>query len=182
MKISKASWMILGAGVFIIALSGLGVTRYGQVQEQKKITSTLAINTARLNKLQVTTAQTQIIELEELVKDVQKQTEEIKARLIQSIISVDVADKFYEIAGFYGITVTSIGTSTLSKQPFADIPCEVISLNASVLGTMEDVISFVKGLNDNFTTGFIRSAQFDVQDPLESVASIQMIVYSYRGK
>jgi len=181
MKISKASWMILGAGVFIIALTGLGVARYGQVQEQKKLTSELALSTTRLNKLGVNTAQPQIDELKEDVKDVQKRIGEIKARLLQSVISVDVTDKFYEIAGFYKVSVTGIGTSAMSAQPFEDISCDVISLSASVSGTMEDIVDFIKGLNDNFSTGFIRSAQLDVSDPLASVVSVQMTVYSYRG-
>jgi hypothetical protein len=181
MKISKATWMILGAGIFIIVLSGLGVARYGQVQERDKVSEDLAVNTVRLNKLQVITPQAQIDELQEEVNDVQSQTEDIKTRLVQSIISVDVADKFYEIAGFYSVNVTSLGTSALSEQPFADIPCEVISLSASVSGTMENIVDFVKGINDNYTTGFIRSAQLELKDPAESFASIQMIVYSYRN-
>ena len=181
MKISKATWMILGAGVFIIALLGLGVTRYGQVQEQKKLAKELAVNTMRLDKLQVTSAQPQISELEEEVKDVQRQTEEIKARLIQSIVSVDVTDKFWEIAGFYSVNVTSIGTTSVSEQLFAAIQCEVIALSATVSGTTENVIDFVKGLNDNYTTGFIRSAQIDLKNPLESIVSVQMVVYSLRG-
>jgi hypothetical protein len=181
MKISKTSWMILGAGVFVIALAGLGVARNGQVQDQKKVTADLAVNTARLNNLQVTPAEPRITELEQEVKDAQSQTEEIKAKLIQSIISVDVADKFYEIAAFYSVNVTSMGTSTNSEQPFGGIPCEVISLSASASGAVENVIDFVKGLNDNFTTGFVRSAQLDTKDPLESIVSVQLIVYSYRG-
>jgi hypothetical protein len=92
-----------------------------------------------------------------------------------------VADKFYEIAGFYSVNVTTMGTSTNSEQPFDGIPCEVISLSASVSGTMENIIDFVKGLNDNFTTGFVRSAQLNIKDPLESIVSVQMTVYSYRG-
>jgi hypothetical protein len=181
MKISKASWMILGAGVFIIALTGLGVARYGQVQDQKKLTSDLALSTSRLNNLQVVSAQPQIDDLENDVADVQKQVEEIKVKLLQSVISVDVTDKFYEIAGFYNVTVNSIGTSTLSEQPFADISCDVISLSATVNGTMDKIVDFVKGLNDNFSTGFIRSAQINASDPLDTSVSVQMIVYSYRS-
>jgi hypothetical protein len=181
MKISKASWMILGAGVFIIALTGLGVARSGQVQEQKKVTTDLTVNTARLNNLQVSLEQSRINELEQEVKDAQSQTGDIKNRLIQSVISVDVADKFYEIAGFYSVNVTSMGTSTNSEQPFTGIPCEIISLSASVSGTADNIIDFVKGLNDNFITGFIRSAQLDLKDPLNSSVSLQMIVYSYKG-
>jgi hypothetical protein len=182
MKISKASWMILGAGVFIIALAGLGVARYGQVQEQNKADGELAVTNARLSNLRIAPVQAQIEELQQEVNDAQSLTEEIKAKLIQSIISVDVADKFYEVAGFYSVNVTSISTSTNSEQPFANIPCDVISLSASASGTVENIIDFVKGLNDNFTTGFIRSAQVDIHDPLDSVVSIQMIVYSYQGE
>jgi hypothetical protein len=179
--ISKTSWMILGTGVFIIALAGLGVARSGQMQEQKKITEELALNTARLNNLQASPVDIQVNEFEETVKNAQSRTADIKAQLKQAILSVDVADKFYEIADYYSVNVTSMGTSTIAEQSFANIPCETISLSASVTGTMTDIVEFVKGLNDKFTTGFVRFAQLDLQDPLLSMVSIQMIVYSYKG-
>jgi hypothetical protein len=181
MKVSKASFMILGAGVFIIALAGLGVARSGQVQEQKLLNQDLSVNNARMNNLQVTPFEAQINELEEEAANAQSQTAEIKKRLQQTIISVDVADKFYEIADYYSVNITSISTSSISEKPYADIDCETISLSASVTGAMEDIISFVKGLNDNFATGFVKSAQLGFGDLASSTVSVQMSVYSYKG-
>ena len=128
--------------------------------------------------------QTQVNELEEQLKDALSQVAEAKEKMKQTVISVDVADKFYEIADFYSITVSSIGTSSTTNQPFQSIECETISLSAAVSGELTDVIDFVIGLNNNYTTGYVRSAQLAIGDEADGnsvSASIQMVVYSYKG-
>jgi len=181
MKISKASWMILAVGAFIIILAGMGVARSGQTKEQDRINEQLSVSSARLSNLQVTSLQTQIDELEEQLKETQDQTVEARDRLKQTVISVEVADKFYEIADYYGVTVHDIGTTSISQQPYASINCETISINADVSGEPKNIIDFITGLNDNFTTGFVRSAQLTNSDNTTSRVNVQMIVYSNKG-
>jgi hypothetical protein len=181
MKVSKPTFMILGAGIFIIALAGLGVARVGQVKEYNRVSADLAVNTARLNNLQANSPATpQLTELKYEIDEIISRTADIKERLKQSVISVDVSEKFFEVADYYQVTVDSIGTSVVSKQPFAGIPCQMISLSATVYGTYDTLVAFVKGLNDNFATGFVRSAQFNFDAPAGPFASVQMVVYTYR--
>jgi outer membrane murein-binding lipoprotein Lpp len=181
MKISKASWMILGIGVFIIVLAGLGIARSGQVKEQDNINQELSLSNARLGNMQVTQLQTQINELQEQLNEAQDQSDEAKDRLKQKIISVDITDKFYEIAHYYGVTVDDIGTTSVAQQPYASLNCDTISLNANITGGPDDVVKFVTGLNDNFTTGFVRSIQLTNSDNETSSINVQMVVYSYKG-
>jgi hypothetical protein len=134
MKISKTSWMILASGVFIIVLIGLGMTRSGQISEQSRLEEELLVSAARLEKLHPADLQPQLDELEEQLQDALSLTAEAREKMKQTVISVDVADKFFEIAGYYGVTVNSLGTSSISNQPYESIDCETISLSASVTG------------------------------------------------
>jgi acetylglutamate synthase len=183
-KISKASWMILTAGTFIIVLATLGVTRSGQVKEQNRLSGELTVAETRLDNIHATQLQPQIDELEEQLKDTVSQVEEAKERLKQTVLSVDVADKFYEIAQYCGVTISSVGISRVMKQTYANISCEATSLSAAITGTLSDITDFVGGLNNNFTTGFVQSVQLSIIGETEeglTSASLAIIVYSYKG-
>jgi hypothetical protein len=181
MKISKASWLILAAGIFIIILAGLGVTRSGQIKQFDTLSENLSITTARLNNLQVGSLQTEINEYQEQVKDTLSQVAEVSDKLKQTVISVDVADKFYEIAEYCGVIVTNMGTTPVSDQKYAKIDCMTTSVNAQISGTPEGIVKFVIAINDNFSTGFVRAAQLHFMPDDISTVSLQMIVYTQKG-
>jgi len=181
MKISKASWMILAIGVFIIVLAGLGIARSGQLKEQAQVNQDLSMASARLGNIQVTQLQTQFDELQEQLSETQDQSDEAKDRLKQKIVSVDITDKFYEIANFYNVTVDDISTTPVAQQPYAGINCDTISLDANASGGHDDIVNFITGLNDNFTTGFVRTIQLSNSDNESSQVNVQMVVYSYKG-
>jgi hypothetical protein len=184
MKMSRASWMIIAAGAFLILLVGMGLTRSGQIKEQSKANEELRLAETRLNKTQVTSYQTQINELEAQLADTTSMAEEAKERLKQTVVSVDVADKFYEIAAFCGVTVESIGTQPIADFVFNSVNCETTSVTSAVSGNLTNVINFIIGLNDNYATGYVQSVQFTISgETLEATANaaIQMIVYSRKG-
>ncbi len=181
MKISKASWMILGAGVFIIVLAGLGLTRSGQIKAFDDLSANLSVSGARLNNLQTGQLQTEIDEYEEQLKDTLEQVNEVKEKLKQTVISFDVADKYYEIAAFCDVIVTNLSTTTISEQPYAGINCETVSLSSQVTGTPEDIIKFIIALNDTFVTGFIRAAQLTFNGDDGCTVTLQMSIYTTKG-
>jgi len=181
MKISRASWVILASGVFIIVLAGLGMTRSGQMAAEDKLAEDLQVAQARLSNLQVTQLQTQINEYNAQLNDAKSQADDILQKLKQTVISVDVAEKFFVLADYYGVTINNITTSSIAQQPFASVNCETISLSASVSGELENLINFIIGLNNNFSTGFVRAAQLSINGEEASGASVQMTVYSQKG-
>lgn len=173
--------MILAAGVFIIALAGLGMTRSGQIKDYEAISGNLSFASTRLNTVQLGNLQTEIDEYKQQLKDTQEQVSEAKNKLDQTILSVDVADKFYEIANYCEVTVDSLSTTTITPEQFAAIDCETISVSATISGDLQNVLDLVMALNDNFSTGFVRSAQFSFNlEPPDSL-SVQMVVYSRKG-
>ena len=180
MKLSKASWMILAAGVFIIVLAGLGMTRSGQIKEYDTLSSNLTLLSARLNKMPANASVTEIEEYKQQISDMQMQADEAKLRLEQSVISVDVADKFYQIAAYDGVTVQQLSTTAIASDTFAAVNCEVIYVAATVTGDAQNIVDFIIALNDNFSTGLVNGAQFTFDGTIGKVG-VQLTVYSRKG-
>jgi len=183
MKFSKTGWLILSAGIFIVVVAGMGITRSSQLKDQNRLGTDLLLSQTRLDKIE-TTSQTQLNELNQQLVDSGQQIAEAKDRLRQKIKSVDVTDKFYEIAQYYSVNVTIMGTTTISHDNYEGVPCSVIALSGSACGELTNIIEFIAGLNNNFSTGFVQSTQISVADDAtvgESTASISLVVYSYEG-
>ena len=189
LKLSKISWLILSAGLFLVVLVSLGVTRSGQLSEQNRLENELSISTARVEKIEVTDMRPQLDELLRRVGDAESQRNEAAARLDQMIESVDVTDKFFAIAGHNNVQIGTISNSQLSSQSISGVNCVTISIGASISGDISDVIDFIISLNDGYTTGYVKSAQISTNvessdnstTTAPATATIQMIVYSYKG-
>jgi hypothetical protein len=185
LKLSKTSWLILSAGIFLVVLAGLGVTRSGQVKEQTRLEEELGISESRLEKMQLTSLQTQMGELQGQLDESESQLVEAKDRLRQTVLSVDVTEKFFEIAKYSEVVVMNLGTSTIAKNTIAGVDCFTISLGATVTGDLNNMVDFIINLNQGYTTGYVKSVQISLNSISSEVSSgnanIQMIVYSYKG-
>ena len=183
-KLSKTGLLILAAGVFIVMLVGLGITRYGQISEQDNLNDALSVSETRLGTVNLQPYEVQKAELLEQLVASESLLEEAKNRLIQTVISVDVTDKFYEIAAYHSIIIDSISTTKNLIGDYEGVVCTLITISAAVTGDLSHVIDFIAGLNNNFSTGFVQSVKIDISDDtVENGASadILMVVYTYEG-
>ena len=161
-KLSKTSLLILCVGVFVVVVASLGVARSQQLQEQGRLEEELNMVEMRLSQLEVTQLIKQQEELQwELDENIMQLTA-AKDKLHQLIESIDVTDKFFEIAQSCNVTVMNISSSGIGSENLGDIACSAITLNAVVTGEVPNLISFVISLNDDFTTGIVKSAQITV--------------------
>jgi predicted tellurium resistance membrane protein TerC len=184
-KLSKTSWLILSAGIFVVVLAGLGITRSQQLQEQGKLDSELGTSQKSLDNLQVTDLRQQLDELQQKAEEEQLQLEEAEKRLDQTVVSVEVTDEFFSIANYCGVVVISMSTSPISPNTYEGIGLSTTALNAAVIGELPDLINFVVSLNNDFTTGLVRSTQINIPPSSNNEtpsASVQIIIYSYEGK
>lgn len=184
LKISKTGWLVLSAGIFIVVLAGLGITRSNQNKERDQLSTDLATSQMRLDKMDIRQLQIQEGELRRQLADSEQQLADAKDKLRQKISSVDVTDKLFEIANDYSVNVTIMGTTSIAQNSYGGIQCSVISVSASANGVLSDIIDFIAGLNDNFSTGYVQSAQLKIaEDPINKISntSISLIVYSYEG-
>jgi hypothetical protein len=186
LKLSRTSWMIISAGVFIVILAGLGLTYSQQSKEKTELSDTLSITEKRLDKFQITTMRQDLDELQEQIDENLIRLSEDKDRLRQPIESVDVTDEFFLIASYCNVMVMNISSSDIAKDSLEGIPCSTISLNSSVNGTVSDLINFVISLNNDYSAGVVESAQISIPESsantsVTATAGIRMIIYSYEG-
>ncbi len=184
LKLSKTSWLVLSAGIFIVVLAGLGVTRSQQLKEQTQLDEEMSLSTMRVNSIRVADLHPQLEELQQRLEESEAQFIEVKGRLRQTVVSADVTDKFFVIAEYCGVEIMNLSTTQISTQTVEGISCSAISITATVEGEVPSIIDFIISLNDGFTIGNVQSARISIPEESsdsEPSASIQMVVYSYEG-
>lgn len=183
MKLSKTSRLILAAGIFIVVFASLGIARSQQLQEQEQLDDELTIAEMRLNKFQVKQLRQQQGELQKRLDESTMQLTAGKDKLRQTIDSISVTDEFFEIARSCSIEVVGISSSNIGSEELGNIVYSVITLNATVAGDTSNLISFVIRLNNDFTTGIVKSAQISIPEMADDrpSANILMVVYAYGG-
>jgi len=182
-KLSKTSWLILAAGIFIVVFASLGITRSQQLQEQEQLDDELTVAEMRLDKFQVKQLRQQQEELQEQLDESTMHLTAAEDKLRQTIDSINVTDEFFEIARSCSIEVVGISSSNIGSEELGNIVCSVITLNATVAGDTSNLISFVIRLNNDFTTGIVKSAQISIPEMADDrpSANILMVVYAYGG-
>lgn len=184
-KLSKTSWLILSAGVFIVVLAGLGVTRNQQIQQQSVAQEKLDLAETRLGKYDLTQLRYRVEELSRLIEEKKTEVEEARVRLDSTVVSADVVEQFFAIAEFSDVSVSNLSDTPISNSDLSGVDVQQTSLSSSVNGTLENVIDFITNLNHNFTTGYTVTAQIRVveipdDDDMQGTASctVQIFVYS----
>jgi hypothetical protein len=183
LKLSKTSWLILSAGVFVVVLAGLGITRSQQMQEQGKLSQELGISQKSLDNLQVNDLKVRLDELQQRTEEAELQLDEARSRLDKTVVSVDVTDEFFSIAHYCGVIIMTMNNSPIKSTKFEGVGLQTTSLTATAYGDLDSILQFVMSLNNDFTTGLVRSFQIDInEDPdVLPTLSVQMVIYSYEG-
>ncbi len=187
LRLSKTSWLILSAGVFLVILAGLGLTRSQQLQDQSTSTDELQIATARLAKIDVTELKNQVESLQQQITLDQADLQDATSRLSKSVVSADVAEEFYAIGEASGVLVESFTSTPIAANSLEGIPVSETSVTGRVSGTLAQVVSFVINVNTSFRTGYVKSATLQIDSATDpelgqdayTRASVQMIIYSY---
>ena len=185
MKLTKTSWLILSIGIFVVVVAGLGLTRSQQFKEKGQLDEELSIAEKRLNKLPVKDLREQEEELQKRLDESTMQLMAVKDSLRQPVESIDVTDEFFAVAHYCDVEIMSISSSSLKSDKLGDVACSMISLSAHVTGEVSNLINFIIKLNNDFTTGLVKSAQMSIPETVyegQASASIQMVVYAYEGK
>ena len=182
LKLSKVAWIILGAGVFVVALVGLGVTMSQQMKEKTTLEEDLGVSEMRMEKLELTNLFQELELITEQVDEAVTELAEAKTRLDQTVNSADVVEEFFDIAQYSSITIMDISSTPISGDFIIGVGLSTTSIKASVIGQLDDIVSFVINLNNGLTTGYIDSVRITIPEATSEVlpqANIQITVYSY---
>ena len=184
-KLTKTAWLLLAAGVVIVAFSSLGVAYFQQVDEKKQLDEELDLANRKLNTLQLQELRSQQQELEQQLDQVMSQLETAKADLSPSIENIAATDTVFETANDSDVVVNEYASADFNYGDLAGITFSILPISAAVRGNVPDIIDFVINLNGNFTTGVVQSVNILTSDNITGVdnagATIHQSIYVYQG-
>ena len=196
MKLSKKSLLVITAGIFVIALIGLGMVHYQQVQQHNQLNEELTLAQMKLNGFQLAQLSDQQGELEEQLSQATSQFEAVKAMLSQPVGNIAASSILFDFAEAHELEVTEMTSSGPVTENLEEVTCSVISLTAKVEGDVHNLVSFVAKLNSHFTTGVVKSVEINIpettdegegegeeeeQEKEKASADIQLVVYTHQG-
>jgi len=184
MRLGKTTLLVITAGVFIIALAGVGMVYFQQVHEQNHLNEQLALAQSRLSGLRLEQLSSQQAELGKQLSQATSQFEAVKTILAQPIGSIAVSNILFDIAEAHGLEVTEITAPGLAIEGLEGITYSVIPLSATVEGDVPNLVNFVTKLNSHLATGVVKSITITIPETdseEKASADIQLVVYTYRG-
>jgi hypothetical protein len=189
MKISKTSWLILVVGVFGVAIAALGLLRTQQIRAESELKDNLSVAETRLEKMQVKDLSQQVSDLQAKLEESKTLLAAAQDKMTQPVESIEVTDRFFAMAKSCNVEVQTIGSSTKKSKSLEGVGCSTITLNASVQGSVANLINFVIKLNTDYATGIVETAQITIPASTETGSGgmpsidIMMTIYSYaRGE
>ena len=183
LTITKTSWLIIIVGVFIIFLAGLGVIRSQQVEEQNQLNEKLAVAQSKLQVIQLEQLSHRQAELEQQLSETASESKSAKVILSQPVGSISISAIFFDIAEANNVEVTEITSSGMAEDKIEGVPCLALPLSTKVEGEVTDLVSFITQLNEDLTTGMVKSLDISIPETTERKpsAKIQLVVYTYQG-
>lgn len=185
MKLSKTIWIAIAAGIFVIALAALGMVSIRQVDEKNRLETQLTSSQSRLQTLQTESISSQQTALEEQLNQTTPESEAVKAKLSQPVTSTAAATAIFDAAKANNLIVTGMTSSSPADEIVAGVTLSAISMTATVEGNVSKMVGFVTGLNRLLKTSAVKSVEITVPELTNgdnTTASIELVVYTYRGE
>jgi hypothetical protein len=183
-KFSKTGWLLLAAGVFIVALAILGLAFSRQNQSQAALNQELDLSQSRYAKLNNAELQAEYDVLLDQLETERARMADAEAKMYQNIESANITDEFFLIANDCGVRVVGVTTTPFAEKAVENIDGFTITLSGMVTGELDELIDFVISLNEGYPTGYVASARVVLPEPPEDdppSLSVELILYSYEG-
>lgn len=196
MKLSRTAWLILGIGVFAIAFVSLYVVYLQQGREQQRLDDSLSLAQATLP--------TVVLERDDLKNALAQATSLLNAArsgFPDSVDSIRVDEKLFEIAKICDLKITSLTTSEPSDEEVETVTYSVAPFVVDVKGEVADILDFINTIatDEYFTNTTVELVDIVVPEPLTEKekrglteaaiagretpsATIDLIIYGYQGE
>jgi hypothetical protein len=184
-KLTKIAWLILAAGIVVVAFSSLGVAYFQQVDVKEQLDEEIEIANRKLNSLQLQELRSRQQELEQQLSDVISQLETAKADLSLSLENIAATDTVFETSNDSDVEIDEYASTDFNRGDLAGITFSILPFTATVSGNVTDIIDFVINLNANFTTGAVQLVDIASSSNMTTVdntkATIKQSIYIYQG-
>lgn len=206
MRLSKIAWLILGAGVFIIALVFLFILYSNQASDEEQMEKNLADAQALLPQLMAQSEdwQNQVTELQSQLAQEESALEESMARFPEAVESIEYSEELFMIAHDCNLEVVKVSAIAPHDEEVEDTPIIysvtdlVVEVSpaaappfpltiAYIDDTVADMLDFIDTIVNGgyFTAATIEKVVFEIPEVSESVkpvAIIKLSIYAYEGE
>ena len=205
MRLSKTALLILGIGIFVIAMGSLFMVYRGQVSEQEILNNKLTTAQNALPPLisEKEKLASQLTALEDAVTEAELSLSKAKVVFPDSAESIEYDEELFMIAHDYGLEIVELKASEPQDQEGDDeiiiyivTTFEVMVSPAAIPPEAEDayeaycdnaVASFLDFINtvvngEYFTTATVEEVVWEIPEITETarpVATFKLLIYSY---
>jgi len=195
MKLSRTAWLILGFGIFIIAIGVLGWVCIQKGGEQGQLDNSLSLAQATLPKVISERAdlERQLPQLESELAQAESLLNGVKARFPESVESIEYDEVLFEIADDCDLEITNLTASEPSDEEIEGITYSITSFEVEVEGTVAHILDFINTIatseyspnETNFINAIIKEVNMEVFEPGaggKASAIINLAIYGYQGE
>jgi len=206
MRISKAALLILGIGIFVIAMGGLFMVYRGQASEQKILNDRLTTAQNNLPPLisEKEDLESQLTTLEDAVAEAELSLFQAKTIFPNTVESIEYDELLFSIADDWNLEIIRLIASEPGIIEVEKIPFKATSFTISIKGETEDILTYINTIvnHSSFISATAELVNIEVPEPLSDqekgelteeelderedidkpLATIRLIIYGYKGE
>ena len=172
MKLSRITWFILGAGIFVIATGSLFAVYRGEAKKQEELNEKLSVAQNILPKLvsQRQELESQLSQLESDMAQALATIASVKAVFPESVESIEYDEVLFNLAHNHALEVQELQASEPKAYKGDDesISYMVTIIDVQVTGEVSDILDYFNSIvNDEFfTTADVELVEIDIPLPM----------------
>ncbi len=198
MKLSKTVWLILGIGIFVIAVGSLYMVSSQQAREQEQLNTRLLVTQATLPKVvsekenresQLTQLESELTQLEGELTQATSLLAESKMSFPESVESIEYDERLFKFADDWDLEIISLTASEPLDEVVEGITFPVTSFEVDVKGELADILDFINAIvaDKDFLNATVELVNIDAPEPPveeeeKSSATITLVIYGYEGE
>ena len=182
MRITKSSLFAIFIGFMIMVAISLSVVYNQRTIEREQLKETLSLTRFNLDSMDTSTLIYQQEELQADLDRAYKELEADKAKFVQPIEDIAVGKVLYATAKANRVNITAMRSSDIASEIMGGAFCDVLSLNARVVGKVDNLVAFITQLNDDLVNLVVRSVIITNHNSSSdniSSADIRINIYKY---
>ena len=201
MRLSKTAWLILGIGIFVIALGSLYWVYLGQRNEQRQLNDSLSAKEADLSRFvserangesQLTQSESELTQLESELTQATSLLNSTEASFPELVESIEYDEELFKIADDYNVKIISLTASEPTDEVGENITYPVTYFTVVIRGQTAAMLNFINAIttDEYFTTATVETVDMieldavriteEIEEP--SLAIIKLAIYGYKGE
>ncbi len=183
-RLSKTGWLILGIGIFVIALVSLYMLYSRQGDEQEQLNDSLLVAQATLPRVvsekedwqrQLTQLGSQLTQQESQLAQATSLLDTTQASFPESVESIEYDEELFRIADNWDLEITTLTASEPHDNKVEvedinvdDITFSVTSFTADVKGEVANILGFISTIvtSEDFTSATAELVNINIPEPL----------------